>query len=129
MPQLLGLRLEIILKAGVALDFAWHPFNHTNAATLERSVRARGTRVYIDCLQNILGKTLASAYSARASEHAGVSTPVTWTEIDEGFDRRAFTIQTVPGRVKQVGDLWGALRGGKGVDLARVTRDAQPSQG
>ena len=51
--------------------------------------RARGeardpTTVYVDCLQNILGKTLACAYSARASDYAGVSTPLTW----DG-DRRA----------------------------------------
>ncbi len=31
--------------------------------------------VYIDYLQNIYGKTLATAYSARASTFAGVSDP------------------------------------------------------
>jgi bifunctional non-homologous end joining protein LigD len=95
---------------------------HPKAATVERAVAARGRRVYIDCLQNILGKTLATAYSARASDYAGVSTPVTWQEIDKGFDRQAFTIETVPARLKQVGDLWATLRKSKGVDLARVTR-------
>ena len=95
---------------------------HPKIATTERSVAARGKRVYIDCLQNILGKTLATAYSARASEYAGVSTPVTWQEIDDGFDRRAFTIETAPARFAKVGDLWAALRKSKGVDLARVTR-------
>ena len=51
---------------------------HPKAATVERTVRARprGT-VYVDYLQNILGKTLATAYSARASDFAGVSTPLT----------------------------------------------------
>jgi bifunctional non-homologous end joining protein LigD len=95
---------------------------HPRAATVERTVAARGKRVYIDCLQNILGKTLATAYSARASEYAGVSTPVTWQEIDNGFDRKAFTIETVPARLEKVGDLWAKLRKSKGVDLARVTR-------
>ena len=93
---------------------------HPKAATTERSVRVRGTRVYIDCLQNILGKTLATAYSARASEFAGVSTPVTWQEVDEGFDRTAFTIQTAPARFEKVGDLWAKLRKSKGVDLKRL---------
>jgi bifunctional non-homologous end joining protein LigD len=97
---------------------------HPNVATIERAVRARGKRVYIDCLQNILGKTLATAYSARASEYAGVSTPVTWKEIDAGFDRKAFTIETAPSRFESVGDLWAALRRSKGVDLSRVTRYA-----
>jgi len=95
---------------------------HPKVATTERAVRARGSRVYIDCLQNILGKTLASAYSARASDDAGVSTPVTWREIDQGFDRRDFTIRTVPARLAEVGDLWAALMKSKGVDLAAVTK-------
>ena len=97
---------------------------HPKAATIERAVRARGKRVYIDCLQNILGKTLATAYSARASDYAGVSTPVTWKEIDAGFDRKAFTIATAPARFESVGDLWAALRRSKGVDLSRVARYA-----
>jgi len=93
---------------------------HPKMATTERAVRARGSRVYIDCLQNILGKTLASAYSARASDYAGVSTPVTWSEIDQGFDRREFTIRTVPSRLAEVGDLWAALMKSKGIDLAAL---------
>ena len=93
---------------------------HPKAATTERSVRARGKRIYIDCLQNGLGKTLATAYSARASDYAGVSTPVTWQEIDEGFDRRDFTITTAPARFEAVGDLWAQLRKAKGVDLRKI---------
>ena len=100
---------------------------HPKAATLERSIRARGTRVYIDCLQNAAGKTLASAYSARASEFAGVSTPVTWKEVDERMDRRDFTILSVPERLRKTGDLWAALRTSKGVDLARAARRAEKS--
>jgi len=98
---------------------------HPKVATVERWVkrRPRGT-VYVDFLQNILGKTLATAYSARASEYAGVSTPVTWKEIDAGFDRKAFTIETAPARFDSVGDLWAALRESKGVDLSRVARYA-----
>jgi bifunctional non-homologous end joining protein LigD len=95
---------------------------HPKIATTERSVKARGKRIYIDCLQNILGKTLATAYSARASDYAGVSTPVTWQEIDEGFERQDFTIQTAPARFEKTGDLWAKLRKSKGVDLKKVTR-------
>jgi bifunctional non-homologous end joining protein LigD len=98
---------------------------HPKAATIERSVAARGTRIYVDYLQNGLGKTIATAYSARASEYAGVSTPLTWREIDEGVSREDFTIQTVPARLKKVGDLWAGLRTSKGVDLARVSRYAR----
>jgi len=85
-------------------------------------VKNRDKHVYVDYLQNIPGKTLATAYSARASEYAGVSTPLTWPEVDEGVDREAFTIRTAPERLKRVGDLWAGLRKSKGVDLSRATR-------
>jgi bifunctional non-homologous end joining protein LigD len=95
---------------------------HSKQATIERSVKLRGRRVYIDYLQNIPGKTLATAFSARASEYAGVSAPLTWQEIDEGVDREAFTIVSMPGRLKAARDLWAAFRSSKGVDLERATR-------
>jgi len=95
---------------------------HPKIATIERSVAARGKRVYVDALQNVMGKTLASAYSARASDYAGVSTPLSWEEIDAGVDRRDFTLTTVPARIAKAGDLWKGLRAAPGVDLARVKR-------
>src|SRR5438094_659532 len=98
---------------------------HPKVATVERSVRARGKRVYVDFMQNVLGKTLAAAYSARASDYAGVSTPLSWREIDEGLEREDFTIESVPGRLTKGGDLWGESRKSKGIDLARVTRYAE----
>ena len=96
---------------------------HPKIATVERSVRARrkGT-VYVDYLQNILGKTLATAYSARASDYAGVSTPLTWQEVFDGVDPRAFTILTAPARFRKVGDLWAKLRTSKPANLEAVFR-------
>jgi len=95
---------------------------HPKAATVERAVRGRGRRVYVDYLQNIEGKTLASAYSARASDYAGVSTPLTWEEVDDGVQREAFTIQSVPSRVEEVGDLWSPMRTAPGADLRSIGR-------
>jgi len=95
---------------------------HPKQATIERTVRARGSRVYVDYLQNVQGKTLACAYSARASEYAGASTPLTWKEVDEGVDRRDFTIRSLPGRLEKVGDLWAPLREGRPIDLRAVER-------
>jgi bifunctional non-homologous end joining protein LigD len=95
---------------------------HPKQATVERSIKLRGRRVYVDFLQNIPGKTLATAYSARASEYAGVSTPLTWREVDEGVKREAFTIRSAPERFRAVGDLWAAFRSSKGVDLDRAAR-------
>lgn len=93
---------------------------HPKVATVERSVRARGRRIYVDYLQNIQGKTLASAYSARASAHAGVSTPLTWAEVEAGVRREDFTISTVPGRLRAMGDLWASLFTARGADLRAI---------
>ena len=98
---------------------------HPRQATVDRAVRARGERVYIDYLQNIPGKTLATAYSARASAYAGVSTPLAWQEIEEGVSREDFTMRSLPARLKAVGDLWAALRNARGADLSRVARYAR----
>jgi bifunctional non-homologous end joining protein LigD len=96
---------------------------HPKIATVERTVRARrkGT-VYIDYLQNILGKTLATAYSARASDYAGVSTPLKWQEVLDGVNPRDFTIVTAAERFAKVGDLWAALRRSKPANLEAVFR-------
>jgi bifunctional non-homologous end joining protein LigD len=129
-----GLHIYIPMPAGTPYDAgmiycqivaALVEKKHPKLATTERAVKARGNRVYIDCLQNILGKTLVTAYSARASDYAGVSTPVTWQEIDDGFDRTDFTISTAPQRFEKVGDLWAKLRKSKGVDLNRIARLAK----
>jgi bifunctional non-homologous end joining protein LigD len=98
---------------------------HPRVATIERSVAARGKRVYVDYMQNVLGKTLATAYSARASDYAGVSTPLTWEEVDRGVRREDFTIESTPARLREVGDLWQALRTSKGADLSNVGRYAE----
>ena len=102
---------------------------HPKQATVERMVAARGKRVYVDFMQNVLGKTLATAYSARASEFGGVSTPLTWQEVHDGVDREAFTIRTVPERVQKTGDLWAALRKSKGVSLEAVSRYLDKARG
>jgi bifunctional non-homologous end joining protein LigD len=93
---------------------------HPRHATVTRTVDAQGSKVYIDYLQNIRGKTLACAYRARASDFAGVSTPVTWREIDEGIAPQDFTMTTVPERVYRLGDQWAALRASPGVNLQQV---------
>jgi len=96
---------------------------HPKQATVERSLAARGRRIYVDFMQNSRGKTLASAYSARANDFAGVSTPLTWEEVDEGVSPKDFTIRNFDARMKTVGDLWAALRKAKGADLRAITQN------
>jgi bifunctional non-homologous end joining protein LigD len=96
---------------------------HPRTATVERMVRKRprGT-VYVDYLQNVLGKTLATAYSARASRFAGVSTPLRWEELDEPFDPHDFTIATAPARFASMPDLWARLRTARPASFDAVFR-------
>jgi bifunctional non-homologous end joining protein LigD len=77
-------------------------------ATVERYTKNRpeGT-IYVDYLQNILGKTVAGVYAARAKSRPTVSTPLEWSELNADLDLQAFTVDTVPERVAEVGDLWG----------------------
>src|SRR5258707_15499217 len=96
---------------------------HPKEETLEGSIKARGRRIYVDYMQNVLGKTLASAYSARASEFAGVSTPLTWEEVEEGVEPQDFTIASFGRRIKDAGDPWAGLRKAtKGADLRALRR-------
>ncbi len=73
--------------------------------TNERLVKNRGSKVYVDYLQNREGKTLAGVYSIRPHPGAPVSTPITWTEA-ETVHPRDFTIRNVPERVRRLGDLF-----------------------
>jgi len=94
---------------------------HPKVATVERVVRRRKDKtIYVDYLQNIQGKTLACAYSARGSAFAGVSAPLTWQEVHDAPAPQDFTIDTIAARVKKVGDLWAGLRKHKGADLLGV---------
>lgn len=83
---------------------------HPRVATIERALQARGRRIYVDYLQNSKGKTLASAYSVRASTFAGVSTPLAWEEVEAGVRPQDFTMPTFATRLAQVGDLWAGVR-------------------
>jgi bifunctional non-homologous end joining protein LigD len=77
-------------------------------ATVTRSVGSRGRGViYVDYLQNIRGKTVAGVYSVRAQPRPTVSTPLAWSEVKDDLDPAEFTIDTVPDRIRDVGDLWG----------------------
>ena len=97
---------------------------HPKLATTERSVGSRGRRIYLDYMQNVRGKTLASVYSVRANDFAGVSTPLTWDEVDEGVNPRDFTLRTFAVRLREAGDLWAGLRKSKGANL-RIAREVK----
>src|SRR5215218_3077959 len=63
--------------------------------------------VFVDFNQNAFDRTVASAYSVRATPDARVSTPLYWEEV-AGCQPEAFTIATVPKRFEN-GDPWEAI--------------------
>lgn len=129
-----GLHVYVPMPAGTAYDsgFLFAQIvatmvaeQHPAQATVERSIKARGRRIYVDYMQNVLGKTLASAYSARASEFAGVSTPLTWDEVEDGVSPRDFTIANFDRRIKDAGDVWAGLRKAKPADIRSLKQTTE----
>jgi bifunctional non-homologous end joining protein LigD len=82
---------------------------HPDRATIERSIKARpaGT-IYVDALQNAQGKSVVAAYSVRERAGATVSAPLDWKELRATLRLESFTVDTMPARLRKVGDLWGA---------------------
>ncbi|TCN58394.1 DNA ligase D [Rhodococcus sp. SMB37] len=62
------------------------------------------TAVFVDYNQNARDHTIASAYSVRGVPERTVSAPVRWNEIGD-LEPRDFTIETVPRRFAELGDL------------------------
>jgi DNA ligase D-like protein (predicted polymerase) len=73
--------------------------------------------VFVDFNQNAFDRTVASAYSVRATPDARVSTPLRWDEV-AACRPENFTIATVPARFDELGDPW------EGMDDAAGSLDA-----
>jgi bifunctional non-homologous end joining protein LigD len=85
---------------------------HPSLVTLDRR-RTRRRGVLVDTKMNGEGMTIASAYSLRPRPGAPVSTPLSWDELTEELDPRAFTMAAVLERVREQGDLWAEARVGR----------------
>jgi len=72
-------------------------------------IERRTGKVYIDYLQNTVGKTMAFPYSVRPRPSAPVSTPVTWDELESLKAANQFNIRTIPDRLQNRGDPYAAL--------------------
>jgi bifunctional non-homologous end joining protein LigD len=87
---------------------------HPHVITAEyRKVKRPHGRVLVDYNQNAWGRTLASIYSVRPTPFAGVSTPVTWEEVEAGVQIDDFRIDNVLDRLREAGDLWKPVATGK----------------
>src|SRR5690606_23799351 len=75
---------------------------HPDIATSKWWKEERGERVFIDYNQNARDRTVASAYSVRATPDARVSAPLTWDEVPD-VELGDFTLASVPARYERVG--------------------------
>jgi bifunctional non-homologous end joining protein LigD len=83
---------------------------HPGLMTSEYKVAKRPKgRVLVDYNQNAWGRTLASVYSVRPTPFAGVSTPLTWKEVDKGVKIEDFRLDNVRARFARTGDLYKPL--------------------
>ena len=70
---------------------------------MTRPIAGRGDKVYVDYLQNGLGKLIVAPFSVRPLPGAPVSVPLRWREVNRSLDIRKHTIKTVPGRMRKLG--------------------------
>jgi bifunctional non-homologous end joining protein LigD len=89
--------------------------------SLERTIKKRDHKIYIDFLQNRTGQTLAAPYSVRPKPGATVSTPLEWDEVNESLSPSQFTIKNVLQRFSEKGDLWKPVLG-KGADIKTILK-------
>jgi DNA ligase D len=93
-----------VRRAGIALAREIER-RDPDAVTTSWWKEERGQRIFIDFNQNARDRTMASAYSARRTAIATVSTPLTWKELAEA-DPDDYTISTVPDLLAQRADPW-----------------------
>jgi bifunctional non-homologous end joining protein LigD len=75
--------------------------------TSKTGEKNRKRKIFIDYLRNGFGATAVAAFSPRWRKGVGVSTPVSWDEIDDDIRTDHFNIHNVPQRIaRQRKDPW-----------------------
>jgi len=101
---------------GTAAGFAHHAGRllvqrYPKELTLEFHKKDRGGRILVDTGRNDYSATFAAAYAVRPRRGAPVSAPCTWDEMITGeVGPRTLTLQNVPARVAEIGDVWTDMR-------------------
>lgn len=95
--------------------------------SLERSIKKRNHKIYIDYLQNRRGQTLAAPYSVRPKPGATVSTPLEWSEVNDKLHPSQFTIKNVLTRFEKKGDLWAPVLS-KGANIRKIIGKLEEKQ-
>ena len=92
--------------------------------SMERQIKNRNGKMYLDFLQNRPGATIACPYSLRPKPGATVSMPLHWDEVRKGLAMKDFNIKNAVARVRSEGDIFkGTLQ--DGIDMAVAVEQAQ----
>ncbi|ALR32551.1 ATP-dependent DNA ligase [Chryseobacterium sp. IHB B 17019] len=89
--------------------------------SIERAIKDRKGKMYLDFLQNRPHATIAAAYSVRPKPGATVSMPLHWDEVKKGLKMSDFTILNAVERLESEGDIFQPVLG-KGIDLVNVIK-------
>jgi bifunctional non-homologous end joining protein LigD len=87
--------------------------------SIERIVKNRSGKMYIDFLQNRPQATIAAPYSLRPKPGAPVSMPLHWDEVKKGLKITDHSIFNAIDRVKEMGDLFKPVIE-NGIDLKKI---------
>ncbi|MBD8017922.1 DNA ligase D [Kaistella pullorum] len=95
--------------------------------SIERIVKNREGKIYLDFLQNRPHATIAAAYSVRPKPGATVSMPLHWDEVKKGLKMSDFTIKNALERLSSEGDIFKPVLG-KGINLEKVLKKFEKSR-
>lgn len=76
-----------------------------STVTIERMKKKREGKIYFDWQQMWTGKSMITAYSARAVKSAAVSAPIEWSELND-VRPEMFTLKNIINRLEQKGDIF-----------------------
>ena len=124
-----GIHVYVPIRRGPTQREVWEVARRLSEAIVQQHAKLLTTvyakaqrprrRVLVDYNQNAWGRTLASVYSVRPRPHAPVSMPVTWEDVEQGFDLEDFRMENAAARIAALGDLWKPLLAQRGrVDLS-----------
>jgi bifunctional non-homologous end joining protein LigD len=95
------------------------------ATTLQWEVAKRPKAVYLDVNMNREGANIAGVYSVRPEPEATVSTPFDWSEVEQ-IDSKDWTMETIFGRIVEVGDPFLPVAEGDGQSLNHALQELEP---
>jgi len=86
--------------------------------TMEYTIAQRGDTVFLDHGMNTEGRNIAGTWSLRPERGAPVATPLTWDDVEAGFEPQDSTIATVWPRLDASAGFGEVLTGGQDLRAA-----------